>query len=150
MKAQQKGFTLIELIVVIVILGILAATALPRFVNLQSDARAAQMSGIAATMEAAKQLVQAKWLVAGSTGATQVNIDGTTLVNVITGVGPIVNGMPDTVAGGMVNAITTPAAVACVAGAATYVCTYTGFAGCTVTYTRASGAVTIGASAGTC
>lgn len=150
MKIYQRGFTLVELIVVIVILGILAATALPRFVNLSGDARAAQMQAIAASMEAAKQLVQAKWLAAGSTAATSINIDGTTVVNVITAVGPAVNGMPDTVAGGMASAITVPGAVACVAGAATFVCTYTGYAGCTVTYTRASGAVTIGATAGNC
>lgn len=151
MKTHQKGFTLVELIVVIVILGILAATALPRFVNLSGDARAAQMQAIAASMESAKQLVQAKWLAAGSAAATTVNIDGTTVVNVITAVGPAVNGMPDTVAGGMANAITVPTAtVACVAGAGTFVCTYTGYAACTVTYTRATGAVTVGATAGNC
>lgn len=150
MKTQQKGFTLVELIVVIVILGILAATALPRFVNLSSDARTAQMQAIAASIEAAKQLVQAKWLAAGSSTATSVNIDGATTVNVITAVSTTVNGMPDTAAGGMASAITVPTSVTCAPGGATFVCTYTGFAGCTVTYTRATGAVTIGASAANC
>jgi len=80
MSKQQRGFTLIELIVVIVILGILAATALPRFVNLQSDARAASMKGMAGSMRASVELIRGKWLVAGSSTDTTVDLaDGTTV-----------------------------------------------------------------------
>lgn len=47
MRKRQLGFTMIELIVVIVILGILAATALPKFIDLNSDAKVAALKGVA-------------------------------------------------------------------------------------------------------
>lgn len=80
MKAlnNQKGFTLIELVVVIVILGILAATAAPKFINLQGDARVSVMEGVLGSVNSAVSLAQSKALIEGQTAATgEIQIGGT-------------------------------------------------------------------------
>lgn len=74
---QQRGFTLIELIIVIVILGVLAVTAAPRFIDLQGDARASTLDGAKAAMRGGAQLVYAKAAIAGA----ESNEDTTVLVN---------------------------------------------------------------------
>ncbi|MFC1518154.1 type II secretion system protein [Pseudomonadota bacterium] len=64
-KRKQQGFTLIELVVVIIILGILAVTAAPKFINLQGDARASALSGLKAAIQGANTLVYSKAALAG-------------------------------------------------------------------------------------
>lgn len=62
---RQSGFTLIELVVVIVILGILAATAAPKFMNLQSDARISALNGMKASVKSASAMIYSKAILAG-------------------------------------------------------------------------------------
>ncbi|RCU49830.1 prepilin-type N-terminal cleavage/methylation domain-containing protein [Corallincola holothuriorum] len=62
---KQQGFTLIELVVVIIILGILAVTAAPKFIDLQGDARESTMQGMKAALEGASTLTYSKAAIGG-------------------------------------------------------------------------------------
>ncbi|AZL83909.1 type II secretion system protein [Aliivibrio salmonicida] len=80
---RQGGFTLIELVVVIVILGILAVTAAPKFLNLQGDARKSSLQGLKGAMAGASGIVYGKAAIEGvergdASGDSKL-ADGTTL-----------------------------------------------------------------------
>lgn len=77
-RSSQRGFTLIELVVVIVILGILAAFAVPKFIGLEDQARVAAVQAMAGSLESADSMAHGLWEANGTSPAT-MTIDGKTI-----------------------------------------------------------------------
>jgi len=77
-KDNQKGFTIVELVVVIIILGILAATALPRFLDVSEDAHVSAVDAVEGALNTGIASVKAGWLVANK--VTPVLLDGQSFV----------------------------------------------------------------------
>jgi len=133
-KIKQGGFTLIELVVVITILGILAAFAVPRFASLEGQARTAATQSIGGSVRSGAALAHALWLAQGDPASVSVTMEG----NAIT----IVNGYPDAATIASTLAENPPSGFLVTPGATT---TFTktsssgvAIANCVVTYTPAA------------
>jgi MSHA pilin protein MshA len=134
MRSKQAGFTLVELVVVLAILGILAAVAIPRYASHVTEARVAALNGLAGAVRSAVVVVQSKWIANGSTAASVTMQDGTL---VAVGTANEAAGVPTKA--DIVKAVKVEGPFAYVDG----VWTLSGVAGCTVSYDDTNGNVAV-------
>jgi MSHA pilin protein MshA len=139
MRRKQAGFTLVELVVVLAILGILAAVAIPKYASHVKEARTAALNGLAGAVRSSVVVVQSKYIASGAVDTPVTMQDGST---VAVGTAGAVAGIPLATQAGIGNAVKVEGPFAFVAG----VWTLSGITNCTVTYSAADGSATVDAS----
>lgn len=146
MRKPQSGFTLIELIVVLIILAVLAAIALPRFANMQAQARIAKMQGALGSMKSAAAMAHGLLLANGygaafnaDPGDPDINVEGTNVVYTY--------GYPDVNSIAPLAGLAAPDYVIKVEGGTTVITPDTNHPDCKIVYTPAVAPTTTGAGA---
>ena len=139
-STKKQGFTLVELIIVIVLIGILAAIAVPRFISQTSNARIAALSGLRGAIQSSVMLTKAEYVTEADNASTSVSMNGTA-VTVIAGAG---SGQPAGTAAGIGTALDTLSGFTptYAAGVATFDFS-TAVTNCNLTYTAATAAVAL-------
>lgn len=118
-KINQGGFTLIELVMVVVILGILSAFALPKFADFTDEAETASANGVASAVRSSIGIIHAACLVdsaCASTGASSVTVEGSAVTTE--------GAYPATTAGGIDNSVSVDGVTFTGATAVTNVASY--------------------------
>ena len=139
MRRNEQGFTIIELVIVIAILGILGAVALPKFADLTTQARTAAFDGIQAGFTSGVMIVHSAWLANGAVAAdTTVTLDGGSVVNITAGWPD--NAVPATMWTNMMSG-PVPSDITITGPGATTVTTYTDGSGAAFTYDDSDGTV---------
>ena len=131
---KQQGFTMIELIIVIVILGILGALVVPRFASFDSQARLSSIRSLQGALWSAASIAHSQALIDNQTGATgTITLEGQSI--------NMVYGYPATAAGGIDVAVSTMTGFAYAGGVFNF--SPTARTNCTVTYAQPTAANTL-------